>query len=158
MIIIMTKEYTNQMTHSVISYHLLAHVNHWAVVAYHIPPNSPGFMIQHDNIWHGISPWPVCVICPGSVPSNFLVHPRLSHCQGGTRRWKVFGSVQAIKEKKNSVLSALFTSQNITPYQLLGRKINISAEKRGHSETIVVFVSIATLYVYFKQYFNIHLS
>lgn len=96
----MTKEYTNQMTHSVISYHLLAHVNHWAVVAYHIPPNSPGFMIQHDNIWHGISPWPVCVICPGSVPSNFLVHPRLSHCQGGTRRWKVFGSVQAIKEKK----------------------------------------------------------
>jgi len=34
---------------------------------------------EHDIVWHGISLGSVGVSCPGCVPSQLLVHPKLMH-------------------------------------------------------------------------------
>lgn len=69
--------------HNALAYHLLTDAQlvpkQWSPS---LPqPILPVFIVPHCVIWYRMSFGPVWVSCPGSVPSQLLVHPQV-HTQG----------------------------------------------------------------------------
>lgn len=65
------------MIHNTITYHLKTDAQPVPEQQWLFHPIPSVSVVQHDVIGYEISLWPVWVSCPGSVPSQVLVHTQL---------------------------------------------------------------------------------
>ena len=82
LIIIMCKK---QVMHNAIAHHPLTDAQPNPEQPAPHPGQPPLYIVQHDVRWYGIPLWPVWVSCPGSVPSQLLLHPWPAHWQDRAR-------------------------------------------------------------------------
>ena len=96
-----------------------------------LPP--PAFIAEHNVIGYGISLWWVGVSCPGSVPSQYLVHPQGPRWRGGAGHSEGLEAVRALLSSSWDIpgLPALLWSQiqNTAPHQPLWGELTLSQTK-----------------------------